>query len=122
MPDTTLHNLLQGPLAERLGRTTTLTAELKAEVDQAVFGLRAAQGEIIVSISNTADAQIILQRTLIPLFRANGAWAAFESFLDRIGYTIYYRNNHFGIMGPEANPILKKLLYMYVARLSHRVK
>ena len=123
MPDTTLlQNLLQGPIAARLGQTTILSAELEAEVDQAVFNLRAAQGEIIISINSLADARTLMRNTLVPLFRAKDAWAALESLLGRIDYTIYIRNLHFGIMGPRANPILKKLLHMYVERLSHRVR
>ena len=105
------HSSLVGALVNRLNSTSTIAADLQVEVDQATFVIRVEGDEILVTPDRLSHLKILSTNLLRPLLGNSKTLYAFEEALERMGMTVYIYSRFAGILGPKANPLLRRIVY-----------
>ena len=111
-----LPHFLVHPILDRLGDTADLSADMKIEVDQVAFRVRAEDDSIIITMKRLSDARLLVKKVLLPLLGNSAKIEIFEKVIERMNVTIYVHNRYLGIIGPRANPILIWALRRFVAQ------
>ena len=97
-------------MINRLGSHTSYNANLDVEMNEVPFHVSAKGDAAIISFDRLSDAWKILSN-LIPVSKHRGnSVEMFNDVMKKIGLTIYIQNHHFGVLGPQANPVYRKLL------------
>lgn len=89
---------------------TFCSGSLDVEINEVQFHLAAKGDSAVISFDRLSDAPKVLC-TILPdaKYRAKSI-EMFDNLLNKIGLTIYIRNHHFGVLGPKANPVYRKLI------------
>ena len=103
------------PILDRLGDTADLSADIKIEVDQVAFRVRAEDDSIMITMKRLSDARLLVKKVLLPLLGNFAKIEIFEKVLERMNITVYAHNRYLGIIGPRAHPILIWALRRFVA-------
>ena len=97
-------------MINRLGSHTSYHANLDVEMNEVPFHVSAKGDAAIISFDRLSDAWKILSN-LTPVSKHRGnSVEMFNDVMKKIGLTIYIQNHHFGVLGPQANPVYRKLL------------
>lgn len=117
MLDSPHHNLAnEHPVLNRLGRGTKITADMQVEVDQVAFSLFAENEKIVIRFDKISDVRLLANKVSRLRLGNKHIFQTLEAVLDRMNLTVYVQNRFLRVLGPNANPILKKLFYWYAAR------
>jgi hypothetical protein len=81
--------------------------------------MRAENGKVLVTAKRLSDFTSLIKDAFTPALSDLGKCGAIEALLEQTNLTEYAQNYSFGIMGPKANPILKRLFYAYAARTAY---
>jgi hypothetical protein len=121
MLDSPHHNLAnKHSILNRLGRGTKITADLQVEVDQVAFSVFAENEKIVVRFNKISDMRLLANKVSRIRLGNKHSFHTLEAVLDRINLTVYVQNRFLRVLGPNANPILKKIFYWYAARTAYQ--
>ena len=97
-------------MIHRLGSHTSYSGSLDVEINEVPFHLTAKGDSAVISFDRLSDAPKVLC-TIVPdaKYRAKSI-EMFNNVMKKHGLTIYIQNHHFGVLGPKANPVYRKLL------------
>ena len=119
MPDSLQHNTAAPySFLGRLNNDTSINADLRIEVDQAAFSLVTRNKKLLVIVKEFSDMQLLAKRANKMLFSHTNKLERFEAALHRMNLTVYVQTQFLPVLGPKANPLLKKILYWYISRQS----
>jgi hypothetical protein len=103
------------PILRRLDGNTVLSSNLQIEVNQVAFNLFTENNEVAITTERVKDLRLLAKGALQPLLRNKATLDVLEAVLEKLNLTVYVQNRFFKIIGPRANPFLRKLLYWFVA-------
>jgi hypothetical protein len=119
MLDSLHHTLaVEHPILSRLGRNTEFTADMQFEVDQVAFSVVAGNEKIVVRFDNLSEARFLAKSAARQYIGYKHVLQNLEAVLNRMNLTVYVQNRFLSILGPKANPFLRKLFYWYAERLA----
>ena len=105
----------QHPILSRIGGNTEFTSNLQIEVNQVAFKLITEKHKVLITTERAKNLYLLAKGALRPIFRDKITLIILETVLERMNLTVYVQNRFLSILGPKANPFLRKLLYWYVA-------
>ena len=108
MLDSSPKKTVNGSPAKRLASKIKLYADLQIEVDQAALTVHAENDHIIVIPARLSDLRALWNKFFKPLIRSKDTFTVLERALNRMGITICIYHRFAGILGPEANPFLRR--------------
>ena len=115
------HNLAnEHPILNRLGRGTKITADMQVEVDQVAFSIFAKNEKIVVRFDKISDVRHLANKVSKLRLCDKHIFQTLEAVLDRLNLTIYVQNRFLRVLGPNANPLLKKIFFWYAARTAYQ--
>jgi hypothetical protein len=107
---------VEHPILSKLGRNTEFTADMQVEVDQVAFSLVAGNEKIVVRFDNLSDARLLANSASRQYLKDKHVLQNLEAVLIRMNLTVYVQNRFLSILGPKANPLLRKIFYWYAVR------
>ena len=102
------------PILRRLDGNTELSTNLQIEVNQVAFNLITENNEVLITTERVKDLRLLAKGALQPFLRDKDSLNVLEALLSKLNLTVYVQNRFFSIIGPKANPFLRKLLYWFV--------
>lgn len=99
---------------DEIAGEVVLSADIDVEVDDVTFHVSSHDCSALVSFKRLRDSYIISKKVR-RLFASSGIQRAnFEDNLQRLGITLFLQNHRFGVMGPKANRILRRIFNLAV--------
>ena len=92
------------------GPHTSYSCSLDIEINEVPFQLTAKGDSAVISFDRLADAPKILCNIMPDAKYRAKSIEMFNNLFNKLGLTLYIRNHHFGVLGPKANPVYRKLL------------
>jgi len=97
-------------MIQRLGSQTSYRGSLDIEMNKVPFHVSAKGDSAVISFERLSDALKVL-RNFIPVSKhRRNSVEMFSNILNKLSFTIYIQNHHFGVLGPRANPVYRMLL------------
>ena len=97
-------------MIQRLGSQTSYRGSLDIEMNKVPFHVSANGDSAVISFERISDALKVL-RNFIPVSKhRRNSVEMFSNILNKLSFTIYIQNHHFGVLGPRANPVYRMLL------------
>ena len=97
-------------MIHRLGSHASFSASLDVEMNEVPFHVSAKGDSAIISFDRLPDALKVLWNFIPDSKHRTNSFEIFSNVLKKLGLTIYIQNHHFGVLGPKANPLYRKLL------------
>lgn len=117
MIDSLRHTLaVEHPILSNLGRDIEFTADMQVEVDQVAFSLIVGNEKIVVMFDKLSDFRLLANSASIQYLKDKHVFQNLEAVLHRMNLTVYVQNRFLSILGPKANPFLRKLFHWYAVR------
>ena len=103
------------PILSRLDGNTNFIAHLQIEVNQVAFYLTTENKKIFISSRKIGNLRHLSDNAILPHLSDKSILKSLESVLEKMDTTVDVQSRFLGILGPKANPLLRKLLYWFVA-------
>jgi hypothetical protein len=101
-------------LDDKLKKEIALTADIDVMVDKVAFRLTSSEDYLVVSLNRLGDTYQCLNHFRSLVASTGMRRSSLEKKLERLSKTLCIQNRRFGVMGPGANAILKRIFSLAV--------